>query len=109
MCTKNSFPVNDTRAKAPGNIIHIDTCGPMETASLGCALYFLMLKENQTWTEATSECSSDKIITSKWVFKIKEDLQDAKQYKARLLARGFEQSDDLSQIYAPVAKFTTFQ
>ncbi|KAL3279188.1 hypothetical protein HHI36_016701 [Cryptolaemus montrouzieri] len=42
----------------------------------------LTLKENQTWTEVTSECSSYKIITSKWGFKIKGGLQGAKQYKA---------------------------
>lgn len=67
------------------------------------------LKENNTWTEV-KECPKDvEIVSSKWVFKIKEDLEGGKQYKARLVARGFEQTSCDSEIYAPVARLTTFR
>lgn len=44
------------------------------------------------------------------MFKIKSNNNNL-QYKARLVARGFEQNDilDLNDIYAPVAKFSTFR
>lgn len=51
------------------------------------------------------------IINSKWVFKIKESKDNIQQYKARLVARGFEQNSefDLGELYAPVAKLSTFR
>jgi len=48
-----------------------------------------------------------KILTSKIVLKYKEY---EKRYKARLVAHGFQQSDeDAGNTFAPVAKFTTFR
>lgn len=54
---------------------------------------------------------NSKVISSKWVFKIKKNGINNIQYKARLVARGFEQQDsmDLNEIYAPVAKLSTFR
>ena len=48
-----------------------------------------------------------KILTSKFVLKYKEYEQ---RYKARLVAHGFQQSDeDAGNTFSPVAKFTTFR
>lgn len=65
-----------------------------------------VLRENNTWSEVPWPVNK-KVIESKWVFKIKNE----NDFKARLVARGFQQesSDDLYDIYAPVAKLTTFR
>lgn len=67
------------------------------------------LKENNTWTFCEQPVTK-KTVSSKWVFKIKKSNNNV-QYKARLVARGFEQCDtmNLCDIYAPVAKMTTFR
>lgn len=63
------------------------------------------LEENNTW-EICDVPKNEKVVSSKWVFKIKRGDKDFPQYKARLVARGFEQDDilDLNNCYAPVAK-----
>lgn len=66
-----------------------------------------VLKKNNTWTEVPWPANK-KVIESKWVFKVKND----GQYKARLVARGFQQEEENSNsydIYAPVAKLCTFR
>lgn len=67
------------------------------------------LSDNNTWEFCNLPVSA-KPISSKWVFKIK-NINNVKEYKARLVARGFEQQDiiNLSDIYAPVAKLATFR
>lgn len=66
------------------------------------------LKENNTWTEVNSVPEGNKVISSKWVFKVKQ-VDSNKVYKARLVARGFEQSDCDLEVYSPVAKLPTFR
>lgn len=66
------------------------------------------LKENNTWTEVNSIPSGNKVISSKWCFKVKQ-IGGEKVYKARLVARGFEQSDTDLEVYSPVAKLPTFR
>lgn len=58
------------------------------------------LESNNTWEIVDLEKTKEhKILTNKWVFCIKED----GTYKARLVARGFEQKDiDFQDIYSPV-------
>lgn len=67
------------------------------------------LKENNTW-EICDKFDKNNLVSSKWVFKIK-NANNSLQYKARLVARGFEQNDmlNLDEIYAPVAKLSTFR
>lgn len=59
------------------------------------------LMKNNTWT-LVNECEANdsKILTNKWIFKVKEN----GQYKARLVVRGFEQENnvDLNEIFSPV-------
>lgn len=67
--------------------------------------------ENDTW-EAVQKPVGAKIITSKWVFSIKTDNDgQPARYKARLVARGFEQKQgiDYEETYAPVAKLSTIR
>lgn len=69
------------------------------------------LKENNTW-EIVKKPNNCKIIDNKWIFKIKiDDEGKPGEYKARLVARGFQQADDIdfAEIYAPVAKLTTLR
>lgn len=70
------------------------------------------LKENNTWDLCEKPLSGE-AVSSKWVFKFKNsnNCSNTFQYKARLVARGFEQNDlmDLCDIYAPVAKLSTFR
>ncbi|CAG9136603.1 unnamed protein product [Plutella xylostella] len=69
------------------------------------------LRENNVWTVCHSEENvSKKTVSSKWVFKIKRANNEC-EYKARLVARGFEQCDamELCDLYAPVAKLSTFR
>lgn len=68
------------------------------------------LNENNTW-EVCEKPGDTKTVSSKWVFKIKRSDDNICQYKARLVARGFEQSDvlDSYEIYAPVANLSTFR
>ena len=65
-----------------------------------------VLRDNNTWDEVQWPVNK-KVIESKWVFKVKGE----NEFKARLVARGFQQETDnsLYDIYAPVAKLTTFR
>ncbi|CAB3249232.1 unnamed protein product [Arctia plantaginis] len=58
------------------------------------------LKKNKTWSLIDiSEAGSKKILTNKWIFRVKDD----GTYKARLVVRGFEQRGiDFDEIYSPV-------
>lgn len=66
------------------------------------------LDENGTWEEVAKVPEGETIISSKWVFKIKET-EGKSLYKARLVARGFQQKNCDDEKYSPVAKLTTFK
>jgi len=68
-----------------------------------------LLNENNTWTISKLP-EGKKAINSKWVFKVKRLDNNEIKYKARLVARGFEQKEifDVHELYAPVAKLNTF-
>jgi hypothetical protein len=68
------------------------------------------LELNETW-EYISEGSmarNAKVIGCKWVFKTKTNPDGSKRYKARLVIKGYEQSD-CGETYAPVAKLVSFR
>lgn len=62
----------------------------------------------ETW-KVVPRPEKKKVIDSKWVFKVKTNMDgQPERYKARLVAKGF-QSSDHKETYAPVAKLTTFR
>ncbi|KAG5870666.1 hypothetical protein JTB14_001050 [Gonioctena quinquepunctata] len=68
------------------------------------------LKENETWiVEENSKGVG--VIDCKWVFKEKKDeVGNIIKYKARLVARGFQQTSDcILDKYTPVAKLPTIR
>ena len=67
--------------------------------------------KNHTWTLVPLP-PNKKAITSRWVFKVKPGLRsDHTRYKARLVARGFEQVDgvDFGETFAPVVRWETIR
>jgi len=65
------------------------------------------LELNKTW-EYVSGHAGIKPIGCKWVFKTKTNPNSSKRYKARLVIKGFEQTD-YGDTYAPVAKLVSFR
>lgn len=69
------------------------------------------MKKNGTW-DLVSLPKDRKAIGSKWVYKTKTDATGKiVKYKARLVAQGFSQKfgTDYDQVFAPVARQTTFR
>lgn len=70
------------------------------------------LEENETWSNVKSDSGDvKKVIQCKWVYRKKVDQQNEDvKYKARLVARGFQQTD-LSDfdLYSPVAKLPSIR
>ena len=70
------------------------------------------LEQNKTWTLVQKPNNLNNIIDSKWVFTLKGD-RDGNwvKYKARLVARGFNQRKtlDYDETFAPVARISTFR
>lgn len=65
-------------------------------------------RKNHTWELVPTPSSSESIIDSKWVFQEKIG-RDGVVKKARLVARGFLQSDLTEEVYAPVARTMTIR
>ena len=60
------------------------------------------IKSNRTWSLVPLP-PGKKEISSKWVYKVKTGTPGhPTRYKARLVARGFEQKDDFLETFAPV-------
>ena len=69
------------------------------------------LQENRTWTTIKRQ-PEDHIIQSKWVFKKKRDTDgNIKEYKARLVARGFQQIPGLeyNEVFSPVVRMKSMR
>ncbi|KAK9678974.1 Reverse transcriptase (RNA-dependent DNA polymerase) [Popillia japonica] len=64
-------------------------------------------KKNKTW-DIVNTPKNKEIIDSRWVFRQKE-VQGEEVKKARLVARGFLQSELNEEVYAPVARMMTIK
>lgn len=62
------------------------------------------INKNKTW-KLVDKVQSQKVLDVKWVYTRKSD----DTYKARLVVRGFQQTDVIDDIYAPVAKNQTLK
>ncbi|GJX31864.1 retrovirus-related pol polyprotein from transposon TNT 1-94 [Tanacetum coccineum] len=68
------------------------------------------LEKNQTWSLVRLPAGK-KALQSKLVFRIKEEQNDRKRYKARLVVKGFQQKRgvDYNEIFSPVVNMTTIR
>lgn len=68
------------------------------------------LIKNNVW-ELVDRPTDVNIVSCKWVFKIKKDIQGNERHKARLVARGFSQSYgfDYFETFSPVARISTIR
>ena len=68
------------------------------------------LEKNKTW-HLTKLPTGKKALQNKWVFRVKDEHDGTKRYKARLVVKGFQQKDgvDFNEIFSPVVKMTTIR
>lgn len=68
------------------------------------------LAENDTWEIVAKQVNS-KLLGTRWIFKLKDEPNERKTYKARLVVRGFQQREgiDYAETYAPVARMATIR
>ena len=65
---------------------------------------------NQTW-ELIELLVGKKALHNKWIYRIKNEHDGRKRYKARLVVKGFQQKKgiDYSEIFSPVVKMSTIR
>lgn len=66
------------------------------------------LNLNNSW-KFVERPQSEKIVSCRWVFTKKYNSENNVIYKARLVARGFEQENIFNSLYSPVAKMSTIR
>jgi len=69
---------------------------------------FRSLLENNTWTYCSMVRVGAHLIGCKWVYILKTNPDGSRRYKARLVIKEYEQTDD-GETFAPVAKLVTLR
>ena len=66
------------------------------------------LQKNKTWS-LTKLPEGKKVLQNKWVYRLKEEPDGSKRYKARLVVKGFQQRQgiEFTKIFSPIVKMTT--
>uniref|UniRef100_A0A5S6Q1M4 Integrase catalytic domain-containing protein n=1 Tax=Trichuris muris TaxID=70415 RepID=A0A5S6Q1M4_TRIMR len=110
---KLSYKVHTAEACEPSSWEEVTCLPPCERDKWMAAAKEEMasLKNREVW-ELVELPAGRKVISSKWVFKIKRKADGAiDTYKARLVARGFSQryGEDYDEIFAPVVKHETIR
>ncbi|CAH2097574.1 unnamed protein product [Euphydryas editha] len=97
--------VNVCDAMIPDNFLEAITCNESNKWKEAMNREMNSLEKNNTWTMVRKPDGNKKVIDVKWIYKKKSD----GEYKARLVVRGFQQTDCLDDIYPPVAKMPTLK
>ncbi|KAL2239399.1 UNVERIFIED_CONTAM: Retrovirus-related Pol polyprotein from transposon TNT 1-94 [Sesamum indicum] len=68
------------------------------------------LKKNNTW-KLCQLPKGKKVLQNRWVYRVKEESDGKKRYKARLVVKGFQQryGIDFTDVFTPVIKLTTIR
>ncbi|PNX56913.1 retrovirus-related Pol polyprotein from transposon TNT 1-94, partial [Trifolium pratense] len=68
------------------------------------------LEKNGTWS-LTKLPKEKKALHNRWVYRLKEESDGSRRYKARLVVKGFQQKQgiDFTEIFSPVVKMTTIR
>lgn len=68
------------------------------------------LQKNKTWSLIKLP-EGKKALQNKWVYRLKEESDGRRRYKARLVVKGFQQKQgiDFTEIFSPVVKMTTIR
>jgi len=68
------------------------------------------LQKNKTWS-LTKLPEGKKVLQNKWVYRLKEEPDGSKRYKARLVVKGFQQRQgiEFTKIFSPIVKMTTIK
>ena len=68
------------------------------------------LQKNKMWS-LTKLSEGKKTLQNRWVYRLKEEIDDRRRYKARLVVKGFQQKQgiDFTEIFSPVVKMTTIK
>ncbi|KAL2226886.1 UNVERIFIED_CONTAM: Retrovirus-related Pol polyprotein from transposon TNT 1-94 [Sesamum indicum] len=68
------------------------------------------LKKNDTW-ELCQLPKGKKALQNRWVYRVKEESDGKKRYKARLVVKGFQQryGIDFIDVFTPIVKLTTIR
>jgi hypothetical protein len=68
------------------------------------------LENNHTW-DLVQLPMGKRALQNKWVYKFKEEDGGEKQYKARLVVKGFSQKKgiDFDEIFSPIVKMTSIR
>mgnify|MGYP001011468312 CR=1 FL=1 len=68
------------------------------------------LSKNRMW-DLVALLKRKRALHNKWVYRLKEESDGSKRFKARLVVKGFKQKEgiDYTEIFAPVVKISTIR